>query len=247
MRVKSVNIDLIMNIYMISVSKFCIFCCLFINFSSIKIQLPQISFKIMIMKYILNTFLVMALSTAISQAKPLKVYKHIDKNGIIHYSSKKPATKNYRIMNIKCPECAWKSKVNWHNTPLVTGKFEKEIQTAAAKWDVDPSLIKAIIHAESSFIADNESSAGAQGLMQLMPATQKTYSVTDPFDPLQNIQAGTAYLKHLLNTYDNNVRLSLAAYNAGETAVKKYGNDVPPYKETQNYIKRVNILQKRYK
>ncbi|MBL4659977.1 MAG: lytic transglycosylase domain-containing protein [Alcanivoracaceae bacterium] len=180
-------------------------------------------------------------------AKSLKVYKHIDKDGIIHYSSKKPEVTNYRIINIRCPECAWKSKINWYNTPLVKNKFEKEIQAAATKWTVEPSLIKAIIHAESSFKADNQSSAGAQGLMQLMPATQKTYSVTNPFDPSQNIQAGTAYLKHLLNTYDNNLRLSLAAYNAGETAVKKYNNNVPPYRETENYIKRVKILQKRYK
>ena len=185
--------------------------------------------------------------TGLCSAKYLKVYKHIDKDGIIHYSSKKPDVTNYRIINIRCPECGWKSKVNWYNTPLVKNKFEKEIQAAATKWEVEPSLIKAIIHAESSFKADNQSSAGAQGLMQLMPATQKAYSVTNPFNPLQNIQAGTAYLKHLLNTYDNNLRLSLAAYNAGETAVKKYNNNVPPYRETENYIKRVKILQKRYK
>ena len=179
--------------------------------------------------------------------KSLKVYKHTDKDGVIHYSSKKPAVTNFHIINVRCPECAWKSTVNWYNTPLVKNKFEKEIQAAASKWAVEPALIKAIIHAESSFKADNQSSAGAQGLMQLMPATQKTYAVTNPFDPTQNIQAGTAYLKHLLNKYDNNIRLSLAAYNAGETAVRKYNNNVPPYKETENYIKRVKILQKRYK
>ena len=186
-------------------------------------------------------------SINVVNAKSLKVYKHIDKDGIIHYSSKKPNVKNFRILNIRCPECGWKNKVNWYNTPLVRNKFEKEIQAAATKWSIEPSLIKAIIHAESSFKADIQSSAGAQGLMQLMPATQKIYSVTNPYNPAQNIQAGTAYLKHLLKTYDNNLRLSLAAYNAGEGAVKKYDNNVPPYKETENYIKRVKILQKRYK
>lgn len=180
-------------------------------------------------------------------AKTFKVYKHVDNDGIIHYSSKKPDVKNYRILNIRCPECGWKNTVNWNNTPLITGKFENEIQAAAKKWSVEPSLIKAIIHAESSFKPKNQSSAGAQGLMQLMPLTQKTYSVSNPFNPEQNIQAGTAYLKHLLNTYNNNLRLSLAAYNAGETAVKKFNNTVPPYRETENYIKRVKILQKRYK
>jgi len=193
---------------------------------------------------LLISFFILAQPT---NAKSLKVYKHIDSKGVIHYSSKKPAVKNFRILNIRCPECGWKSKVDWSNTPLVKNKFEDEIQAAALKWDVKPSLIKAVIHAESSFKADVESSAGAQGLMQLMPATQKTYSVTNPYDPKQNIQAGTEYLKHLLNKYNNNLRLSLAAYNAGETAVKKYDNNVPPYRETENYIKRVTILQKRYK
>jgi soluble lytic murein transglycosylase-like protein len=197
-------------------------------------------------QFTILTIVCLSLSTQI-YAKTFKVYKHIDKEGIIHYSSKKPNVKNFRILNIRCPECGWKNTVNWYNTPLVTGKFEKEIQAAAKKWAVEPSLIKAIIHAESSFKPKNQSSAGAQGLMQLMPLTQKTYSVSNPFNPHQNIQAGTAYLKHLLNTYNNNLRLSLAAYNAGETAVKKFNNTVPPYEETENYIKRVKILQKRYK
>jgi soluble lytic murein transglycosylase-like protein len=181
-----------------------------------------------------------------ASAKSLKIYKHIDNKGVIHYSSKKPAVSNFRIINVRCPECGWKSTVNWHNTPLIKNKFEKEIQSVAKQFQIKPSLIKAIIHAESSFKPESVSSAGAQGLMQLMPGTQKTYSVTDPFNPAQNIKAGSAYLKHLLKKYDNNVRLSLAAYNAGETAVAKYNNNVPPYKETENYIKRVKILEKRY-
>ncbi|MCF6319346.1 MAG: lytic transglycosylase domain-containing protein [Proteobacteria bacterium] len=149
-------------------------------------------------------------------------------------------------MNIRCPECIWKNAVNWETTPLVLNKFEQDIQKYAKRFDIKPSLIKAIIHAESSFKPDAKSSAGAQGLMQLMPATQKTYAVTDPYDPSQNIKGGTAYLKHLMNRYNNNLTLSLAAYNAGETAVAKYNNSVPPYDETENYIKRVKILQKRY-
>lgn len=180
-------------------------------------------------------------------AKSLKVYKHVDKNGVTHYSSKKPlGVVNFRILNIRCPECTWKNAVSWKTTPLILNKFEKDIQKYAKRFDIKPSLIKAIIHAESSFRPEVKSSAGAQGLMQLMPATQKTYAVTDPYNPSQNIKGGTAYLKHLLNKYNNNLTLSLAAYNAGETAVAKYNNSVPPYDETENYIKRVKILQKRY-
>jgi len=182
-----------------------------------------------------------------SDAKSLRVYKHIDKAGVIHYSSKKPRNHRYKIINVKCPECGWKNKVDWLTTPLVTGKFDKEINAAAKKFTVSASLIKAIIHAESSFKADAQSSAGAQGLMQLMPATQKIYSVKNPFNPKQNIYAGTALMKHLLKTYNNNLSIALAAYNSGEGAVKKYNNTIPPYEETENYVRRVKILQKRYK
>ena len=179
-------------------------------------------------------------------AKSLKVYKHVDGKGVTHYSSKKPEGVNFKILNIRCPECAWKNEVNWKTTPLILNKFELAIQENAKNFNIKPSLIKAIIHAESSFKPGVMSSAGAQGLMQLMPATQKHYAVNDPYNPTQNIKGGTAYLKHLMNKYNNNLKLSLAAYNAGETAVAKYNNSVPPYDETINYIKRVKILQKRY-
>ena len=197
------------------------------------------------MKVMFLTILLISVAGSVS-AKSMKVYKHIDSKGVIHYSSRKPDVKNYKILNIRCPECSWKNSVNWKTTPLITGKYEKEILEAAKKWSIDAALIKAVIHAESSFKADAQSSAGAQGLMQLMPSTQKIYSVNDPFNAQQNINAGVAYLKHLLNTYNNNLKLSLAAYNAGEGAVKKFGNTVPPYKETENYINRVQTLHKRY-
>ena len=180
-------------------------------------------------------------------AKSMKVYKHVDNRGVTHYSSKKPEGVNFKILNIRCPECTWKNKVNWRTTPLILDKYEHDIQKYAKRFNLKPSLIKAIIHAESSFKPEVQSSAGAQGLMQLMPATQERYAVNNPYDPTQNIQGGTAYLKHLLNKYNNNLNLSLAAYNAGETAVAKYNNKVPPYDETKNYIKRINILRKRYK
>lgn len=199
------------------------------------------------MKKIIYLIIVTLIYTSVAYTKTLKVYKHITKNGVIHYSSKKPNVRGYTVLRIKCPECGWKNTVNWHSTRLVTNKFDKEINAAAKKWKVEASLIKAVIHAESSFIPENQSSAGAQGLMQLMPATQQIYAVNNPFDPKQNIQAGVAYLKRLLNMFNDNIDLALAAYNAGENAVKKYNNTIPPYEETRNYVKRVKILQKRYK
>ncbi len=199
-------------------------------------------------KYIVFTFVVVTslLLSPDSISKNMKVYKHVDKNGIIHYSSKKPVGKSYNILNVRCPECSeWRNSVNWSNTPLITNKFNLEIDSAARKHGLEPSLIKAVIHAESAFKPKVISSAGAQGLMQLMPLTQKTYNVNNPYDPLQNIHGGSAYLKHLKGVYSN-IDVYLAAYNSGETAVEKYGRAIPPFPETREYVRRVKILYKRY-
>lgn len=176
----------------------------------------------------------------------MRVYKHVDKNGIIHYSSKKPVGKSYNILTVRCPECSeWRNSVNWSTTPLITDKFNLEIDSVARKHGLEPSLIKAVIHAESAFKPTAVSSAGAQGLMQLMPLTQKTYQVNNPYDPLQNINGGAAYLKYLKGVYSN-IDVYLAAYNSGETAVEKYGRAIPPFPETKEYVRRVKILYNRY-
>ena len=146
----------------------------------------------------LLTFTLAFLAVFAANAGNLKVYKHVDKKGIIHYSSKKPAGKSYKLLNIRCPECsAWRSSVNWNTTPLIKDKFTKEIYVAAKKHGIGEHILRAVIHAESAFKHQAVSSAGAQGLMQLMPLTQKTYQVSNPFDPEQNINGGAAYLKHL--------------------------------------------------
>lgn len=112
------------------------------------------------------------------------------------------------------------------------------IQKASEKYNVPASLIKAVCKAESNFNAKAVSHCGAQGVMQLMPSTAKSLGVKDAFDPEQNIMGGTKYLSQLLDKYDGNVTYALAAYNAGSGNVAKYGG-VPPFKETQNYIKKI--------
>lgn len=117
--------------------------------------------------------------------------------------------------------------------------IENLIEKYAQKNNLDPDFIKAVVKQESGFNPDAKSKCGAMGLMQLMPQTAKGLGVADAFDPEQNIEGGVKYLKSMLNRFNNDPKLALAAYNAGPAAVQKYG-DIPPYKETQNYVK--NIL-----
>ena len=116
--------------------------------------------------------------------------------------------------------------------------FQKDIKEIASEFRVDPKLVKAVIRNGSCFDRTATSSAGAEGLMQLMPATAKSLGVTDSYQPQQNIRGGVEYLSGLVTRYHNNLTLALAAYNAGPGAVAKY-DGVPPYPETQKYVKRV--------
>ena len=116
--------------------------------------------------------------------------------------------------------------------------IENLIEKYAAKNNLDPDFIKAVVKQESGFNPDAKSKCGAMGLMQLMPQTAKGLGVVDAFDPEQNIESGVKYLKSMLNRFNNDPKLALAAYNAGPGAVQKYG-DIPPYRETQNYVKNI--------
>lgn len=121
---------------------------------------------------------------------------------------------------------------------LSGGNFESLIQQASAKYSVDADLVKAVIQNESAYNPSAVSSAGAMGLMQLMPATAANLGVGDPFNPAENIEGGVKLLRELLNQFGGNVTNTLAAYNAGPGAVLQYGG-IPPYQETQTYVKRV--------
>ena len=128
---------------------------------------------------------------------------------------------------------------NTHNSSSTSrADIENLIDKYADKNGLDSDFVKAVIKQESGFNPNATSHCGAMGLMQLMPSTAQGLGVTDAYDVEQNIQGGTKYLKGLMDRFDNNKSLALAAYNAGPNAVKKYGG-IPPYAETQNYVKKV--------
>lgn len=121
-------------------------------------------------------------------------------------------------------------------------KFNHLIAQAAARHQVDAKLLHAVIQTESAYRPDVISSAGAVGLMQLMPATASRFGVIDSNNPEQNINGGTRYLRHLMDLFPDNLNLAVAAYNAGENSVLRHNNSIPPYPETQNYVKQVMAL-----
>ncbi len=182
-----------------------------------------------------------------------QVYSYI-KDGVRHYTSRKPQgvasatamrTIGYSYIET-CYACASRPGVNFGTVRLNTAAYRDEIAAAARQHGVDESIVRAIIHAESAYNPNALSRAGAQGLMQLMPATARRFGVSNAFDAGQNIQGGVQYLAWLLKRFNNNLTLAAAGYNAGEGAVAKY-KGVPPYSETQRYVVRVAQLADRYR
>lgn len=129
-----------------------------------------------------------------------------------------------------------------HLKGFTTGNLlhDSYIVDSSRRYGIDPLLIYSQMHQESSFKLNATSNKGASGLMQLMPGTARRFGVTSIYDPKQNIEAGVKYMRWLLNTFNGDVMLALAGYNAGEGAVMKYGNNIPPYRETQEYVRRIS-------
>ena len=162
-------------------------------------------------------------------------YTYRDNKGVIHFSNFY-SDKRYKPMNAQ-----QKSR------PLFTvERIEKIIRSAAYRHAVDPKLVKAVVKVESDFNPGAVSRAGAQGLMQLMPETSRELNVSNPYDPYQSIDGGVRHLKKMLSFFKGDLKLALAAYNAGKTTVLRY-KGIPPYKETKNYVKKVLTYYNQYR
>ena len=165
------------------------------------------------------------------------IYKYIDENGVECYTDTpvdETADKIYTVksnVSIKVPQVEYEDVEDYHS--IILAKAET--------YDIDPSLIKAVIETESNWNCMAISTKGAMGLMQLMPSTASDMNVRNPFNPEENIEGGTKYLKYLLERFKGDLTLALAAYNAGPNAVEKYGY-VPPYSETRQYVSKVLSL-----
>ncbi len=164
------------------------------------------------------------------------IYRYIDKEGTLHFTNI-PTTHRFKL---------FKRERGTIRNGSGTTRYDRLIRESSQRHGMNPALVKAVIKAESDFNPRAVSKKGARGLMQLMPKTMKDLKVYDPFHPRDNIDGGVRHLKKLLERFDNSVTLSLAAYNAGVNAVERY-DDIPPYQETQHYVKKVLNYFDRYR
>lgn len=173
-----------------------------------------------------------------------EIYKYMDRQGRAYFTNRAIGPTGSRLIwrsGTKSPskKRSGRSRINTAAMAKNRDRFTPLIEVVAREHRLRPELLHAVVRAESSYDPKARSRAGAMGLMQLMPGTAKRYGVENSWNPKQNLRGGARYLSDLLKMFKFDLRLALAAYNAGENAVIKYGNNIPPYPETQTYVSRV--------
>ncbi len=180
----------------------------------------------------------MVCATAIGAARA-DIYAFTDSAGVVHYTNV-PTDSRYERLLIE-PSSPAGTELRAKAAP-----FSELIDEAAGHANVSPALLRAVIAVESAFDPKAVSRKGAQGLMQLLPATARRYGVHRPLDPRDNLRGGASYIRDLLKRYGNDLELALAAYNAGEDAVDRHGRTIPPFPETQAYVPAVLRFYRRF-
>ena len=194
-------------------------------------------------------FLALVLSTASFAGG---IYKYVEADGTIVYTNVMPKSGQGRQARKvegefrPAPSPIAPARISV-TTRISLGEFDSYIDEAAVRYKMPPARVRAVMHAESAFDPNAISAVGASGLMQLMPATAREMYVKDIFDPKDNIEGGVRYLRVLANEFDGDMVKMVAAYNAGPEAVKRYGGQVPPFPETQAYVRKVISLYFQYK
>ena len=174
------------------------------------------------------------------------IYRYVDENGVIHFTNCPGDPKFQLYIRESKEDVGVESPAPTPTASVDPKNFDSLISEFAKKYAVDFALIKAMIRAESGFNPRAVSRKGAKGLMQLMPETALRMNVSNAFNPKENIEGGVRYFKYLLSLFNNDLRLSLAAYNAGENVVAQLGT-IPPYRETVDYVRRVLDFYRSYK
>ena len=182
------------------------------------------------------------LATAAVQLAHADIYSFVDASGVTHFSNV-PTDSRYRLLLAAPVEAP---SPNPGKFLAHAAAYNPMIERAARSVSLRPELVRAVIVVESAFNPRAVSKRGALGLMQLKPSTAKRYGVSDAFDPEQNITAGAHYLRDLMARFGNNLELTLAAYNAGEEAVERYGRNIPPFSETRQYVPNVMRVYRKF-
>jgi soluble lytic murein transglycosylase-like protein len=185
-----------------------------------------------------TAFLFMSLLAAASAGATARIYTYVDADGVKHFTDI-PDNNRYRLLVLSPNETTESGDRYNANMLARASQYDAIIEKAAMSAAVEPNLLRAVIVVESGFNSRAVSKRGAVGLMQLMPATASRFGVSNRYDPLENVHGGARYLKFLMDRFGQNVRLALAAYNAGEEAVDRNGGQIPPFTETMAYVPKV--------
>src|SRR5687767_10301826 len=204
----------------------------------------------------LSVSIAAVLAFAVARPAHADIYSYKDERGVVHFTNINPGDKRWKMVRKEEGSTSSGSPIVGGARSVTTGlfmpaqadilKYSTLIESASRNHGVDPNLVHAVITAESGYNARALSRAGAQGLMQLMPDTARRYGVQNSWDPADNINGGVKYLKDLLQMFEGNLELAVAAYNAGENAVIRHGRKIPPYAETVHYVPKVLGFYKKF-